>query len=55
LYMVNLADGAQVWTYEIGQPIISSPAIAGGRVFIGGEDGNVYCFGSGKAGAKVKN
>jgi outer membrane protein assembly factor BamB len=53
--MVKLADGSELWSYEVGQPIGSSPAVASGRVVIGGEDGNVYCFGGGKAGAKARN
>jgi outer membrane protein assembly factor BamB len=44
-----LKDGKELWSYEAGQPIESSPAVAGGRIVIGCEDGNVYCFG-----AKVK-
>jgi outer membrane protein assembly factor BamB len=54
LYAVKLADGSEAWSYEIGQPIGSSPAIASGRVVIGGEDGNVYCFGAAPSGAKTR-
>ena len=46
--MVNLADGKDIWSYEIGQPIISSPAVINGLVVIGNEDGNVYAFGEKK-------
>ena len=40
-----LAAGKALWSYEIGEPIESSPAVAGGRVVVGGNDGGVYCFG----------
>ena len=45
LYMVSLAEGKELWSYEIGRPIESSPAIAYGRVIVGADDGTVYCFG----------
>jgi outer membrane protein assembly factor BamB len=43
---VNHADGKERRAYEIGAPVTASPAVADGRVVIGAEDGNVYCFGS---------
>ena len=46
LYCVELANGKERWNYEIGAKISGSPAIAGGVIVIGAEDGNVYCFGS---------
>ena len=45
VYMVALADGQQLWTYEIGQSVGSSPAVAEGRLVIGSDDGSVYAFG----------
>src|SRR6266705_4703353 len=33
---------ALAWTFKTQAPVKSSPAIAGGRVFIGSDDGNVY-------------
>ena len=44
VYVLGLTDGAEVWNYEIGQPVQSSPALAGGRLIIGADDGVVYCF-----------
>ena len=35
------ADPKLRWTHEIGEPIKSSAAIEGGRVYIGGDDGNL--------------
>src|ERR1043166_5592066 len=41
---------AQLWSFKTGRPIKSSPAIEGGRVFIGSDDGNLYAldFATGK-------
>jgi outer membrane protein assembly factor BamB len=44
LYMVGLADGREIWSYEIGAPVMSSPAISGGMVIVGANDGHVYAF-----------
>ena len=46
LYLLSLAQGKEVWSYDAGQPIESSPAVADGRVVIGVDDGAVYCFGA---------
>jgi outer membrane protein assembly factor BamB len=40
-----LAKGSLVWSYEIGAPVSSSPAVAGGRFFVAAEDGRLYAFG----------
>ena len=45
LYLLSLATGKKLWSYELGKPIISSPAVANGSVIIGCDDGNVYAFG----------
>jgi len=45
VYLVSLKTGKELWSYEAGQPIGSSPAIADGRIVIGCDDGFVYCFG----------
>jgi outer membrane protein assembly factor BamB len=42
---VNLADGKERWTYEIGAAVTASPAAADGLVIVGSEDGNLYAFG----------
>jgi outer membrane protein assembly factor BamB len=44
--MLDLKDGKLIWSYEIGSGIIGSPAVAGGFVIIGAEDGTVYAFGA---------
>ena len=42
LYIINLADGAKVWSYDIGQAISGSAVVAGGMIIVGSEDGVVY-------------
>ena len=34
-----------LWTFKTGGPVKSSPALVGGRVFIGSDDGKVYALG----------
>jgi len=46
VYLVRLKDGKELWSYEIGAPVGSSPAVADGRFIIGADDGSVYCFGA---------
>jgi outer membrane protein assembly factor BamB len=43
--MVSLDKGAQLWSYDLGQAVISSPAVSDEKIVIGSLDGNVYCFG----------
>jgi outer membrane protein assembly factor BamB len=44
--MLALADGKEIWSYEVGSPIISSPTVANGLVLVGADDGFVYAFGA---------
>ena len=39
VYVVSLVDGKEVWSNEIGQPVGSSPAVAGGRFYVGSDYG----------------
>jgi outer membrane protein assembly factor BamB len=45
LYALDAQTGEKTWEYEVGDALTSSPAIAGGRVVIGAQDGRLYCFG----------
>ncbi len=45
LYVVDLKDGKEIWSYEIGAAIFGCPAVAGGFIVIGADDGRVYAFG----------
>ena len=35
-----------IWRFKTGGPVHSSPAIAGGKVFVGSDDGKMYCLNS---------
>ena len=43
---IMLSDGKQVWSYDIGKPVTSSPAVANQMVVVGSDDGYVYAFSS---------
>jgi len=51
IYALNASDGELIWGYSLNPPsgsyynIMSSPFIAGNRLFIGADDGFLYCFG----------
>lgn len=44
LYVLNLVDGAKVWAKEISDEI-TSPAIIGGMLVVGADDGTVSAYG----------
>jgi outer membrane protein assembly factor BamB len=44
LYLFSLSDGKRLWSAEIGDET-SGPAIVGGMIVIGGDDGMVSAFG----------
>jgi len=52
MYALNAFDGNLVWNYSLNPPsgsyynIMSSPFLADGKLFIGADDGYVYCFSS---------
>jgi outer membrane protein assembly factor BamB len=48
LYAVDVASGKEVWKFEGGGSFTASPAVAAGRLVIGTDDGNLYCFGQPK-------
>jgi len=54
VYMVSLNDGKELWSYDIGQAVDSSPAIAEGKLVIGCDDGSVYAFGAAPKETKTK-
>jgi eukaryotic-like serine/threonine-protein kinase len=40
-----LANSAKLlWNYSTGAEVVSSPAVAGGYVFVGSKDGQIYCL-----------
>jgi len=53
LYAFNAKTGAKVWRRPLGYyPSYSSPAVAGGVVYLGSDDHNLYAFNA-KTGAKL--
>ena len=44
MYALKAVTGAVKWSYTTGGPVVSSPAVAGGVVYIGSDDGNVYAL-----------
>lgn len=45
LYLLRLADGTKLWSKAVGDEI-SSPALIGGMVVVGSDDGTVSAFGA---------
>lgn len=45
IYAVNVSNGELVWAYSPPNYIMSSPFIYGGKLYIGADDGYLYCFG----------
>jgi outer membrane protein assembly factor BamB len=43
---VRIEDGQPGWTFWTGGPVLTSPAVANGRVYVGSGDGWVYCLDS---------
>ena len=52
--VLMLSTGAKVWNYTTGGLVESSPAVAGGYVYVGSTDNNVYCLDA-VTGAKIWN
>ena len=44
IYCLNAITGEWIWNYTTGGFIESSPAVAGGYVYIGSSDGDLYCL-----------
>jgi len=45
LYAIDIILGEVSWSYTTGGGVHSSPAISGGRLFVGSKDGSLYAFG----------
>jgi hypothetical protein len=46
LYALHLLTGAELWRWQLGVPIASSPAISGNMLFVAAEDEHLYAFNS---------
>ena len=45
-------DGKLLWIYNVGSPVPFQPAVAGGSVYFGTEDGCIYCIRTGDPAAR---
>jgi eukaryotic-like serine/threonine-protein kinase len=43
--VLDVTSGKSVFQFEAGGPLSASPAVAGGRVVIGSQDGKLFCLG----------
>jgi len=44
IYPANVSHLRKAWTYTTGNAIESSPVVAGGIIYIGSKDHNLYAF-----------
>lgn len=44
VYALDVADGSLRWRFQTEAPVFSSPAVAGGTLFIGSDDGFLYAL-----------
>ena len=44
LYALDTESGDEIWSYEVGEDLRSSPAIAGGLLLIATGEGKVLAF-----------
>jgi outer membrane protein assembly factor BamB len=44
LFVLDRKTGKELWSLNVGAPILSQPAIAGGNVYLGTSDGTLYSF-----------
>lgn len=49
VYVLGLEDGKELWNYEIGAPVKTSPAVTDKWVVLGADDGMLYGFKQGDA------
>lgn len=42
LYALDPESGEERWSLDLGEPLSGSPAFAGGRIFVGGNRGNLF-------------
>jgi outer membrane protein assembly factor BamB len=46
LYVLDLSNGSQLASFDLGSEIAATPAVADGCLVIGTTDGVVYCLGA---------
>ena len=47
LFVLDRESGEELWSLNVGAPIVSQPAVAEGKVFLGTSDGDIYAFETG--------
>jgi outer membrane protein assembly factor BamB len=45
IYGLDIETGRQLWHFEAGGAVNGSPAVAAGRLVLGNDEGQLYCFG----------
>jgi outer membrane protein assembly factor BamB len=48
IYLLNIADGKKIWSFNAGSPVSSSPVVTRDRFYFLTEDGRMLAFGAGK-------
>ena len=43
--MLSADDGTRLWELKIGDNVNATPAILGGRIYIGAFNGRLFCLG----------
>jgi len=51
VYAVDTDTGDELWSFETGGVVVSSPTVVNGTVFVGSEDDNVYALNAGVEGS----
>jgi outer membrane protein assembly factor BamB len=46
LYALYIENGSIAWYYDLKQWCLSSPFVWNGKVYVGADNGNLYCFGN---------
>jgi outer membrane protein assembly factor BamB len=44
VYAVESATGNEAWKFKTDGPVVSSPWVAEGVLYVGSDDGNVYAL-----------
>ena len=42
MLLYDVKDGSKIYTYELGTPVMNTPAVIDGKIIVGGMDGNIY-------------
>jgi Ca-activated chloride channel family protein len=50
VHSLSAESGDELWSVAVGEPVVFSPAVAGGRVYAGTDVGSLYCFETGDPG-----